>query len=169
MCFFPHIGGHFLYKDIYYYLWILEHAEYIDPSDTLLLEWAGVPEHPEDEPAPAVAASEPMNAEEDEAPTPADGVQGAAYGDGEKSPNFDDFEERSNLLVHHQRMKGEHPDAVLLYRMGNFYEAYFQDSQTVADCLGSISFTEFVCTLSTATHNDYRIVCIKFLEVLMNF
>lgn len=40
--------------------YLQEHAEYIDPSDTLLLEWAGVPEHPEDEPAPAVAASEPM-------------------------------------------------------------------------------------------------------------
>lgn len=84
--------------------------------------------------APAVAASEPMDANND--PTPADGGTGAAYGSSEKSPNFDDLEECSNLLVHHQRMKGEHPDAVLLYRMGNFYEAYFQDSQTVADCLG---------------------------------
>ena len=35
--------------------------------------------------APAVAASEPMDANND--PTPADGVQGAAYGDAEKSQN----------------------------------------------------------------------------------
>ena len=114
--------------------YLQEHAEHIKPDDTLLLEWAGVPEYPEDE-APAVAASEPMN-EDSTDPTPADGVQGAAYGDSEKSQNFEDFEELSQLLVHHQRMKKRHPEAVLLYRMGDFYEAYFQDSQTVADCLG---------------------------------
>ena len=63
--------------------YLQDHAEYIKPDDTLLLEWAGVPEYPEDE-APAVAASEPMN-EDSTDPTPADGVQGAAYGPAEKS------------------------------------------------------------------------------------
>lgn len=88
--------------------------------------------------APAVAASEPMNAEEDEAPTPADGVQGAAYGSSEKSQIFDNMEESARILAHHQRMKREHPEAVILYRMGNFYESYFQDAQTVADTTGVI-------------------------------
>ena len=67
--------------------YLQDHAEYIKPDDTLLLEWAGVPEYPEDE-APAVAASEPMN-EDSTNHTPADGVQGAAYGDCEKSQNFE--------------------------------------------------------------------------------
>lgn len=44
------------------------------------------PFHVQDE-APAVAASEPMNAEEYEAPTPSDGATGAAYGDSKKSQN----------------------------------------------------------------------------------
>ena len=68
------------YEEIAY---LQEHAQYIDPSDTLLLEWAGVPEYPEDDEAPAVAASEPMDANND--PTPTDGATGAAYGSSEKS------------------------------------------------------------------------------------
>lgn len=75
-----------------------ERAPMAEPSAGLLPEPPAVvtydpaqpiesaPFHVQDE-APAVAASEPMNAEEDEAPTPADGVQGAAYGDAEKSQN----------------------------------------------------------------------------------
>lgn len=75
-----------------------ERAPMVEPSAGLLPEPPAVvtydpaqsiesaPFHVQDE-APAVAASEPMNAEEDEAPTPADGVQGAAYGEGEKSQN----------------------------------------------------------------------------------
>lgn len=68
------------YEEIAY---LSEHAQYIDPADTLLLEWANVPEHAEDE-APAVAASEPMN--DDPTPdSPNNGAQGAPYGDAQKS------------------------------------------------------------------------------------
>lgn len=126
-----------------------ERAPMVEPSAGLLPEPPAVvtydpaqpiesaPFHVQDE-APAVAASEPMNAEEDEAPTPSDGVQGAAYGDAEKSQIFDNIEESARILAYHQRMKREHPEAVILYRMGNFYESYFQDAQTVADCTGVI-------------------------------
>lgn len=79
-----------------------ERAPMVEPSAGLLPEPPAVvtydptqpiesaPFHVQDE-APAVAASEPMNAEEDEAPTPSDGVQGAAYGDAEKSQNSENL------------------------------------------------------------------------------
>ena len=35
-------------------------------------------------------------------------------------------------------MKAKHPDAVLLFRTGDFYEAYEEDAQVVADALGII-------------------------------
>lgn len=122
------------YEEIAY---LQDHAEYIDPSDTLLLEWAGVPEYPEDDEAPAVAASEPMDANND--PTPADGVQGAAYGDAEKSPNPEAYgEELADLVALHAMSKQKHPDALVLFRMGEWYHAYFADAQTVAETTGVI-------------------------------
>lgn len=87
--------------------------------------------------APAVAASEPMDANND--PTPADGVQGAAYGDAEKSPNPEAYgEELADLVALHAVSKQKHPDALVLFRMGEWYHAYFADAQTVADTTGVI-------------------------------
>ncbi len=34
------------------------------------------------------------------------------------------------------RLKAEHPDAVLLYRMGDFYEMFDEDAHTAARVLG---------------------------------
>lgn len=87
--------------------------------------------------APAVAASEPMDANND--PTPADGVQGAAYGDAEKSPNPEAYgEELADLVALHAMSKQKHPDALVLFRMGEWYHAYFAYAQTVADTTGVI-------------------------------
>ena len=87
--------------------------------------------------APAVAASEPMDANND--PTPADGVQGAAYGDAEKSPNPEAYgEELADLVALHAMSKQKHPDALVLFRMGEWYHAYFADAQTVSDTTGVI-------------------------------
>ena len=87
--------------------------------------------------APAVAASEPMDANND--PTPADGVQGAAYGDAEKSQNPEAYgEELADLVALHAVSKQKHPDALVLFRMGEWYHAYFADAQTVADTTGVI-------------------------------
>ena len=87
--------------------------------------------------APAVAASEPMDANND--PTPSDGVQGAAYGDAEKSPNPETYgEELADLVALHAMSKQKHPDALVLFRMGEWYHAYFADAQTVADTTGVI-------------------------------
>ncbi|MEO0631644.1 MAG: DNA mismatch repair protein MutS, partial [Planctomycetota bacterium] len=34
------------------------------------------------------------------------------------------------------RFKEQHPDCVLLFRMGDFYELFFEDAETVAGALG---------------------------------
>ena len=38
-------------------------------------------------------------------------------------------------------LKAKHPDAVILFRAGDFYESYFEDAKKVADALG-VTFTE---------------------------
>lgn len=87
--------------------------------------------------APAVAASEPMDANND--PTPTDGGTGAAYGDAEKSQNPETYgEELADLVALHAVSKQKHPDALVLFRMGEWYHAYFADAQTVADTTGVI-------------------------------
>lgn len=87
--------------------------------------------------APAVAASEPMDANND--PTPADGGTGAAYGGFEKSPNPEAYgEELADLVALHAMSKQKHPDALVLFRVGEWYHAYFADAQTVADTTGVI-------------------------------
>ena len=35
-------------------------------------------------------------------------------------------------MQQYQRMKAEHPDALLFFRMGDFYEMFFEDAVTVA-------------------------------------
>jgi len=39
------------------------------------------------------------------------------------------------MLRHYLEVKAEHPDAILLYRMGDFYEIFFDDAQTAAPLL----------------------------------
>lgn len=40
------------------------------------------------------------------------------------------------LLAFHSKTKEKHPEAVLLYRCGDFYECHFDDAKTLADCIG---------------------------------
>lgn len=37
---------------------------------------------------------------------------------------------------YYRDMKGKYPDAILLYRVGDFYETYCDDAQTCAEILG---------------------------------
>lgn len=123
-----------------------ERAPMVEPSAGILPEPPAVvtydpaqpiesaPFHVQDE-APAVAASEPMNAEEDEAPTPADGVQGAAYGSSEKSQNQEPSDALSDLIAVHVQTKQKYPEAVVLFRYSDFYMSYFADAHTVASTL----------------------------------
>ena len=39
------------------------------------------------------------------------------------------------MLRHYLEVKAEHPDAILLYRMGDFYELFFEDAETAAPIL----------------------------------
>ena len=44
----------------------------------------------------------------------------------------DDFELRLNQF---KEMKSKHPDSILLFRVGDFYEAYWEDAKVCADVL----------------------------------
>ena len=39
------------------------------------------------------------------------------------------------MLRHYLTVKAEHPDAILLYRMGDFFELFFEDATTAAPVL----------------------------------
>ncbi|MCB1182926.1 DNA mismatch repair protein MutS [bacterium] len=40
------------------------------------------------------------------------------------------------MLAQYLEIKSEHPDALLLFRMGDFYETFFEDAQTLAEVAG---------------------------------
>ena len=41
-----------------------------------------------------------------------------------------------SILQQYRNMKEKHPDAIFLFRVGNFYEAYYEDAIDVAKILG---------------------------------
>ena len=41
-----------------------------------------------------------------------------------------------SILQQYRNMKGKHPDAILLIRVGDFYVAYYEDAIDVAQILG---------------------------------
>jgi DNA mismatch repair protein MutS len=43
--------------------------------------------------------------------------------------------ELTPMLRHYLEMQAQHPDAVVLYRMGDFYEVFFDDAARVAPIL----------------------------------
>ena len=42
----------------------------------------------------------------------------------------------SPFMAQYLEIKAEHPDALLFFRMGDFYELFFQDAVDAADILG---------------------------------
>ncbi len=54
----------------------------------------------------------------------------------ESAPEAEQASEPSALAKAYAEMKAKHPDAVLLFRMGDFYEAYGDDAKTASDVLG---------------------------------
>ena len=36
------------------------------------------------------------------------------------------------------KIKGDHPDAILLFRMGDFYETFLEDAESTAKILGIV-------------------------------
>ena len=57
--------------------------------------------------------------------------------DGKKKPEKKPRKpKQSTLTEQYNQMKEKHPDAVLLFRVGDFYESYFHDAVTVSETLG---------------------------------
>ena len=54
----------------------------------------------------------------------------------ESAPEAVQVSEPSALAKAYAEMKAKHSDAVLLFRMGDFYEAYGDDAKTASDVLG---------------------------------
>lgn len=52
------------------------------------------------------------------------------------------------MMKQYKQLKGKHPDAVLLFRCGDFYQTYEDDAKTCSDILG--------ITLTKSTKNGYR-------------
>ena len=42
------------------------------------------------------------------------------------------------LMAQYFKLKSKHPDAILLYRVGDFYETFAEDAIKVADILGIV-------------------------------
>ena len=54
------------------------------------------------------------------------------------APEAEQAAEQSALAKDFEKMKAKHPDAILLYRCGDFYEAFGEDAKAVSDVLGII-------------------------------
>ena len=46
---------------------------------------------------------------------------------------------RTPLMDQYRRAKQEHPDAFLFFRLGDFYEMFFEDAVTASSLLGLVS------------------------------
>ena len=44
--------------------------------------------------------------------------------------------ESTPLMRQYSKIKAEHPDSILLYRMGDFYETFDEDAKITAKVLG---------------------------------
>ena len=54
----------------------------------------------------------------------------------ESAPEAEQVSEPSALAKAYVEMKSKHPDSLLLFRMGDFYEAFGEDAKAVSDVLG---------------------------------
>ena len=44
--------------------------------------------------------------------------------------------EPTPMMKQYQRFKQDHPDSILLFRMGDFYETFYDDAKIVSQILG---------------------------------
>ena len=63
-------------------------------------------------------------------------AQAEPSAESESAPQAEQASEQSALAKAYESMKAKHPDAVLLYRCGDFYEAYGDDARTASEVLG---------------------------------
>ena len=59
------------------------------------------------------------------------------------------------MLSQYLRLKERHRDAILMFRLGDFYEMFFEDAERAA---GILDITLYRDDFSTIQMNDYSIV-----------
>ncbi|MEB3266125.1 MAG: DNA mismatch repair protein MutS [Cyanobacteriota bacterium] len=102
------------------------------------------PDHEDSDPL-AAAAARPRQRRVSAAPPPADATDSPPPGDGEATAGEDlprwhhhsliDPAALTPMLRHYVTLKAAHPDRVLLYRLGDFFECFFEDAITVSRLL----------------------------------
>ena len=55
--------------------------------------------------------------------------------------SINNFDQHTPMMQQYLRLKAEHPDILLLYRMGDFYELFYDDAKKAAALL-DISLTK---------------------------
>ena len=63
-------------------------------------------------------------------------AQAESSAESESVPQAEQASEPSALAKAYEQMKAKHPDSILLFRCGDFYEAYGDDARTASDVLG---------------------------------
>jgi DNA mismatch repair protein MutS len=53
----------------------------------------------------------------------------------EDSPSDQDLERHTPMMQQYLRIKAQHPDILLFYRMGDFYELFYDDARKAAQLL----------------------------------
>ena len=54
------------------------------------------------------------------------------------TPAEDEVAKLTPLMAQYFQLKAKHPDAILLYRVGDFYETFAEDAVKTADILGIV-------------------------------
>ena len=63
-------------------------------------------------------------------------AQAEPSAESESAPQAEQVSEPSALAKAWESMKAKHPDSILLFRCGDFYESYDIDAKTISDVLG---------------------------------
>ena len=69
-------------------------------------------------------------------PRPPQNDGGAADGKARPKPDKGRAAKLTPMMQRYTEVKGQNPEAVLLFRMGDFYELFFEDAEAVARCWG---------------------------------
>ena len=64
------------------------------------------------------------------------GTQAEPSAAQESAPEAEQAAEPSALAKAYESMKAKHPDAILLYRCGDFYQSFGEDAKAVSEVLG---------------------------------
>lgn len=88
----------------------------------------------------AVKAAKPQA---EAAPVPGDGAQVQPEQQEQPAPEAGEAPavEMAAVRKAYKEMKQKHPDAILLYRVGDFYESYADDAKAVSEILGIVLTT----------------------------